>query len=225
MRFKKIVRPKEVDRILQNLSRSKQQVFCKGPRETFFGFKTLEYRQEVGLLGRIVIFHAKPHRYERVLVNFVLGTHRFFGLAKFGSDENRGLLKFDPVLYRLERRKHLRVPLAAAIKKVCNVIQWTGKTVFITGDIMDFSLGGAQISIPAEKYLPARQGSKLKIVLHVKTKWNIEIAAEIRRIEIGTKKVVLGLKFGAHDYRTQRQIQALAMELQREHIRQDYLEV
>lgn len=221
MRYKRITMPREVKKILNLIAKEKKQLFCKGSRETFFGFKALEYREGVGILGRVVVFYAKPKRFEKVVVNFVVGRNRFFALAKFGSDENRGLLKLDPVFYRLERRQHLRVPLLPSVKKVGNIIQWIDKSVFIQADILDFSLGGVQISLPGKQYRPARVGSVLRIVLHVKTKWNIDLWVEVRRIEIGSDRVLLGLKFKSDDERTQRQVQALAMELQREYIRHD----
>lgn len=213
--------PREVKKILRLIGHEKKQLFCKGSRDTFFGFKPTEYREEAGVIGRVVVFYAKPRRFEKVVVNFVVGTNRFFALAKFGSDESRGILQFDPVFYRLERRQHLRIPLLPSVKKVGNIIQWIDKTVFIAADILDFSLGGAQVVIPAEQYRAARMGSKIRIVLHVKSKWSIDVQAEIRRIELGSEKVQLGLKFKSTDLRSQRQIQALAMELQREYIRKD----
>ncbi len=213
--------PREVKRILNQIAREKKQLFCKGIRDVFFGFKPTEYRDNAGMLGRIVVFYAKPKRFEKVMVNFVIGTNRFFALAKFGSEENRGLLKFEPVFYRLERRLHLRIPLTSGVKKICNVIQWSDKVVFLQAIITDISLGGVQISLPAQNYRPSRQGTPLKIVLHIKSKWNIEVLTEIRRIELGSDQVLLGLKFKSQDLRTQRQIQALATELQREFIRKD----
>lgn len=221
MKYKRITMPREVKKILSLIGKDRKQLFCKGSRETFFGFKVNEYREDVGVLGRIVVFYKAPKRFEKVAVNFVIGHHRFFALAKFGSDEERGILKFDPVFYRLERREHLRIPLLSTVKKVGNIIRWIDKTVFIQADILDFSLGGAQISIPEKFYRPARVGSRLRIVLHVKTKWSIDVLAEVRRIEVASDKVYLGLKFKSGDERTQRQVQALAMELQREYIRND----
>lgn len=225
MRFKRITMPREVRKILQQIGKEKKQMFCKGSKDTFFGFRPSEYREDAGVLGRIVVFHAKPRKFEKVIVNFTLGSDRFFAQAKFGADESRGLLKFEPVFYRLERREHLRIPLLPSVQKVCNIIGWGENTVFIPADILDLSVGGIQVGLSAEKYRPARQGTKIKVVLHVKTKWRIEIMADIRRIEIGNSEVLLGLRFKVDEARTRRQLQALSMELQREFIRkEDYVE-
>lgn len=221
MQYKRITMPRELKRILTQLGKEKKPMFCKGKKDLYFGFRPIEYRENAGILGQIQLYNHQPKRFEKVVVNFSVGTHRFFAQGKFGSDEKIGLLKIDPVFYRLERREHLRIPLLPSVTKVCNIIQWIKKVVFIQADILDLSLGGVHLAVPAEQFLPVRQGSVLRLVLHVKSKWSIDVLAEVRRVELGPKKVLLGMKFKDKDSRTQRQIQALSMELQREFIRND----
>lgn len=223
--FEKVVIQRDVKKILQELLQEKKELYCKGENDIFFGFRPDGFDQETGLTGKIVVLDAKPAKTEKVVVNFAAGADRYFTVATYEPGEGRGVLKFTGVLYRLERREHLRIPLTDKMEKSCNIIHWIDKVVFITTDIKDISQGGVRLTFPLVKSRPAQIGDQLKIVLHIKQKWQVEILAEIRHIGIQEDLSVLGLQFVINTDSDFKKILSLTMELQREYVRSENNEV
>lgn len=219
--FEKVMIQRDVKKILRQVLREKKELYCKGENDVFFGFRPDAFDEDLGLGGKIVVLDAKPSKTEKVVVNFAVGADRYFTVATFETDEGRGTLKVDGVLYRLERREHLRIPLLETMEKSCNIIQWIDKVVFITADIKDISQGGVKLSFPLAKSRPAQIGDQLKIVLHIKKKWQIEMRAEIRHIGAQEDEAQLGLRFVINTDADFKKILSLTMELQREYVRSE----
>lgn len=219
--FEKVLIQRDVKKILRQLLKEKKELYCKGDNDVFFGFRPDDYDEDLGLAGKIVVLDAKPGALEKVVVNFAVGADRYFTVATFETSGGRGTLRMDGVIYRLERREHLRIPLVESLEKSCNIIQWIDKVVFITCDIKDISQGGVRLSFPLVKNRPAQIGDQLKIVLHIKKKWQIEMMATIRHIASQEDQALLGLQFVINTDADFKKILSLTMELQREYVRSE----
>lgn len=219
--FEKVVIQRDVKKILKSLLREKNELYCKGENDVFFGFRPDTLNSDFSVSGKIVVLDAKPGADERVVINFGVGLEKYFTVASFQGDGGRGTLRIDQALYRLERREHMRIPLVHGIEKSCNIIQCQDKAVFIGTEIIDISQGGVRLTVPRENQRPLEAGQILKIVLHIKEKWQIEMMAEVRHIGEAGAGQVLGLKFIIKNESDFKRILSLTMDLQREYVRSE----
>lgn len=219
--FEKLMTQREVKSLLRHLLTDGKELYCKGEDDVFFGFRPDDYDDDLGLAGKIVVLDAKPQGTENVVVNFAKGAERFFTLATFTTLEGRGILTINRSIYRLERREHLRIPLIDDIEKSCNIIEWQKKIVFSSSEIMDISQGGVRLAVPASESRPSAIGDRVKIVLHIKKKWRIELMADIRHVSSAPGQMILGLQFDLSNENDFRKVLSVTMELQREFVRKE----
>lgn len=229
--FEKLMIQRDVKKILRQLIKQATELYCKGELDVFFGFRPDTLNEDLSLSGKIVVLDAKPGADENVVINFSVGEDRFFTIAKFDAEGGRGTLHLHETLYRLERREHLRIPLIEGIEKSCNIIQWKDKVVFITTDIKDISQGGVRLGISKDANRTIALSDILKIVLHIKDKWQIEVLAEVRHVGSGLveatlteparEETILGLKFVQQSESDFKKLLSLTMDLQREYVRRE----
>jgi hypothetical protein len=216
--FKLIRSGLEVRRLLERCITDDCDFLVKGQGDNLFGFRP-DQVDTSGLHGRVVPLGPLPKTSENVVVNFSVGTDRYFTLSDFFPFNERGLLAMDQTLYKLERRGHLRVQIPRTMENLCNLIDVDGKVVFLTGMVLDLSRGGARLLMPIDQSKSIQLEQSLRFVLHLGGKWRLELGGKVKHQRQYEGGQLFGVEFQALAEDDARKLISVTMELVREQLR------
>lgn len=217
--FEKIKSPAEAKLIYSRLPGEAQDFYCKG-ESALFSFRPLTYDSDNGLEGYIVRFDGETEVLkENVIINFSVGSDRYYTVSDFIPDGLKGLLKMNETLFRLERRTHYRVTLPQTLERSCNLINHDGRSIFISAVVLDISQGGARLQILEGKIKDFGDGAQVRCALHIKSKWQLELLAQVRHVNNSGKTAVFGLQWLDVSESDNRKLLSMMLELQREVLR------
>lgn len=216
--FQRIRSMVEARQIYARLPSEGQEIFCKG-EGALFAFRPERFDPKEGLEGLVVGLDDGLIENESVVVNFLLGTDRYYTVSEFQVTADRGLLKLSENLYKLERRSSFRLSIPKAWSNKCNIIQHNGKASFIPVEILDISQGGAKIVLPIETLPTLASQQLVRGVFHIRNKWKLEIDGVVQHLIRKEGQFLVGLRFQVEDERLKRRLLAMMLEMQRENWR------
>lgn len=216
--FSPIAFRNEIYTVFRRAAENRVEFYCKSETQDLFGFKCESFDEDWGLFGQYLIFDDAgiPSPADQVVVNFSVGTDRYYTICEFRPLGSNAVLRCVGPLYKLERRGHLRVHFSPDLNRSCNIIRHQQTTVFISAEIADISQGGLRLQLQKDQKLPQISvGDRLHMVLHLLNRPSLEISASIRHVKTNEDHVFCGMQFVEVSEKTRRQLVAVVLDVQR----------
>lgn len=205
--------------ILNELIGQSIEVVGKGVGDSIFYFTFVK-----NINGKSLVVSLSPGspailRDEVLIVNFSHSQDRYFFQSEIVLGEGL-LLAVPDELFILQRRKTPRLSLPPEYPGHLNIVDLSGKRVFLETKILDFSSGGCRVLYPSlePNFLVDLE---FKAFLHVGKKNPFELHMQVRHwveavLTDGKKGQIFGLQFKFQSLIEENRLLVMFMDLQRE---------
>lgn len=217
--FDKIRSAIERRRLFENALQEKSVFLCKfGEDEELVQIAASAFQDDV-LVGRAEAPIALQNE-QSALGNFAVGLDRYFFNGKVDIRGRYVSIPATVEVFKLERRKTLRVSVPPGYALSANVTDINGKAVFQAVQVIDISAGGLRLFFPENPAGVGLQGgSLLKGVLHLPSTRTLAFDGVIRHVQaVPTGDPAgshFGLEFGQCQSHLAQRMTVLTFDIQR----------
>ena len=149
--------------------------------------------------------------------NFQAGEDRYFFNGEIKIEGRSVTIPLKTDLFKLERRKTMRVVVVPAARISLNITEVDHKPVFVNAVLFDVSAGGLKMTYEPSADVPAlTKQSEIVGVLHLPSTRTISFRAGVRHIQqVSPHEVHYGIEFINPEPVYVQRMLGLTMELQR----------
>lgn len=217
--FDKIRSAVERRHLFENAMKEKTVLLCKfGEDEDLVQLAVSAMQDEI-LVGR----SEKPIRLQdqqTVLGNFAVGEDRYFFTGTVDIRGRYVSISTAVEVFKLERRKTLRVPVPEGYALTANLTEVNGRSIFQAAQVVDVSAGGIRLFLPQNPQgTGITVGSPLKGILRLPSTKTLDFDGTIRHLQTvsGENGDVrhFGLEFGACQASISQRLIVLTFDIQR----------
>lgn len=194
-------------------------LLIKGDEEHIFKMIATETRDDKVLaVSYPANENVRMQKSQSVIINFEVNEDRYFFNTNVILEENLMLVDLMPDLFVLQRRKTARIEIPNHYPSQARILEYMGKSVFLEGQVLDFSAGGGRLSIPkTEPVFMANQ--ELQMSLQFSFRKALIVKAVIRHkfpvVNPGDPQV-FGIQFLELGPQMENKMLMLFMDIQRE---------
>lgn len=204
--------------LFEEAFKEKSTFLCKLEDEDLIQFAPVSLKD--GVLSCLAEHAPKTQGPQGGIGNFSVGDDRYFFNGEVSVKGSTVSFSVEIDVFKLERRKTMRVPVPEGFDLSLNIIDINGKPTLRAAQIADVSAGGVRFYFPQNptgEWIPPN--SKIKGVLHLPSQKILDFDGEVRHIQKisldGVETAHFGTEFGAcRDANMQRMI-TLTFEIQK----------